>query len=109
MPCCSSLPAPYRLSFGAIGYCLGARHVFDLVCDGVLEVGAVVHSSHLQVHDTIERYAKTNAPLFIESCEVDRTFPRELQAQTDTILGDGKFAPGYKQLCTHSFAKVTHF
>ncbi|KAL1752919.1 hypothetical protein FB107DRAFT_277229 [Schizophyllum commune] len=94
MPCCSSLPAPYHLSFGAIGYCFGARHIFDLVCDGVLKVGAVVHSSHLEVHDDIERYAKTNAALFIESCKVDRTFPRELQAQTDAILGDGKFAPG---------------
>ncbi|KAL1704621.1 hypothetical protein EV121DRAFT_291187 [Schizophyllum commune] len=55
-----------------------ARHVFDLVCNGALKVGAVIHSSHLEVHDDIERYAKTNAPLFIASCEVDRTFPREL-------------------------------
>ncbi|KAI5886226.1 alpha/beta-hydrolase [Schizophyllum commune H4-8] len=95
-------------SFGAVGYCFGARYVFDLAFDGVIKVGAVAHPSHLEVPEDIERYAKTNVPLLIESCEVDQMFPPELQAKTDAILGDGKFAPGYKQDywpgCRHGFA-----
>ena len=84
------------------------RYVFDLAFDGVLKVSAVAHPSHLEVPDDIERYAQTNVPLLIESCEVDQMFPRELQAETDAILGDGKFSPGYKQDywpgCRHGFA-----
>ena len=114
-------------SFGAVGYCFGgthiynlstrtnllhrsttARYVFDLAFDGVIKASAVAHPSHLEVPDDIVRYAKTNVPLLIENCEVDQMFPRELQAQTDAILGDGKFAPGYKQDywpgCRHGFA-----
>ncbi|KAL1682888.1 Alpha/Beta hydrolase protein [Schizophyllum commune] len=95
-------------TFGAVGYCFGARYVFDLAFDGVIKSAAVAHPSLLQVPADIERYAKTNVPLLIESCEVDSMFPPELQAKTDEILGDGKFAPGYKRDywagCHHGFA-----
>lgn len=50
----------------------------------------------------------SKAPLLINSCEVDQAFPLEAQAQADAILGDGKFAPGYKREyfegCSHGFA-----
>ena len=80
----------------------------DLAFDGVIKSAAVAHPSLLQVPADIERYAKTNVPLLIESCEVDSQFPPELQAKTDEILGDGKFAPGYKRNywagCHHGFS-----
>lgn len=48
------------------------------------------------------------APLLINSCEVDRSFPREAQEAADAILGGGKFAPGYVRTywegCEHGFA-----
>ncbi|KAL1674412.1 Alpha/Beta hydrolase protein [Schizophyllum commune] len=104
----AGLKAQGVTTFGAVGYCFGARYVFDLAFDGVIKVSAVAHPSHLEVPDDIERYAQTTVPLLIESCEVDQMFPREAQAETDAILGGGKFAPGYKQDywpgCRHGFA-----
>lgn len=51
---------------------------------------------------------KSHAPLLVNSCTVDVQFPLEAQEQADNILGDGKFAPGYKRIyfegCTHGFA-----
>jgi hypothetical protein len=53
------------------------------------------------------RDVSTN-PLLINSCEVDRQFPAENQALADSILGDGKYKPGYERTywegCEHGFA-----
>ncbi|KAL1692439.1 dienelactone hydrolase [Schizophyllum commune] len=95
-------------TFGAVGYCLGGRYVFDLAFDGVIKAAAVAHPSLLKIPEDIEKYAQTNVPLLIESCETDMMFPPDLQAKTDAILGDRKFAPGYRRDywpgCTHGFA-----
>jgi hypothetical protein len=44
----------------------------------------------------------------INACTVDQQFPLEAQEQAKQILGDGKFAPGFKLTywdgCTHGFA-----
>jgi len=92
--------------FGATGYCFGARYVFDLAFEGAIKAAVVSHPSLLQVED-LEKYAKTNVPLLINSCEVDEQYPAEKQAKGDEILGDGKFAPGYLRTywpgCTHGF------
>ncbi|KAL1746900.1 dienelactone hydrolase [Schizophyllum fasciatum] len=95
-------------TFGAVGYCFGGRYVFDLAFDGVIKAAAVAHPSLLQVPADLERYAQTNVPLLIESCEVDNMFPPAAQEQADAILGGGKFAPGYQRNywagCHHGFA-----
>lgn len=57
----------------------------------------------------LQKYLATSkAPLLINSCTVDSQFPLEAQAKADAVLGDGKFAPGYKRPywegCTHGFA-----
>ncbi|KAJ6632109.1 chlorocatechol-degradation protein [Mycena sp. CBHHK59/15] len=95
--------------FAGAGYCFGACYIFDLVYDGILKVAAVSHPSRLVVPDDLEKYAAVSkAPLLINSCEVDKAFPLEAQAQADAILGGGKFAPGYKREyfegCSHGFA-----
>ncbi|KAF7983414.1 hypothetical protein HWV62_22449 [Athelia sp. TMB] len=95
--------------FGATGYCLGGRFVFDLAFEGVISVAVTAHPSHLQSPDDLERYAKeAKAPLLINSCTTDTQFPLEAQAKADEILGGGKFAPGYAREyfegCTHGFA-----
>ncbi|KAJ7123781.1 chlorocatechol-degradation protein [Mycena crocata] len=98
------------VAFAGVGYCFGARYyVFDLAYDGVLEVSVVAHPSRLVIPDDLEKYAAVSkAPLLINSCEVDNPFPLEAQAQADAILGDGKFAPGYRREyfvgCSHGFA-----
>ncbi|KIY48396.1 alpha/beta-hydrolase [Fistulina hepatica ATCC 64428] len=95
--------------FAATGYCFGGRYTFDLAFDGVIKVAVVAHPSLLQVPSDLEKYRDTaKAPLLINSCENDGAFPKEAQAKADEILGNGKFAPGYKREyfagCTHGFA-----
>ena len=57
----------------------------------------------------MQKYLATSkTPLLINSCEVDSQFPKESQAVTDEILGEGKFTYGYERTywdgCTHGFA-----
>ncbi|KAF8074669.1 dienelactone hydrolase endo-1,3,1,4-beta-D-glucanase [Lyophyllum atratum] len=97
------------VAFAATGYCLGGRYVFDLGFENIIKVAATSHPSLLQVPTDLEKYAATSkAPLLINSCTVDQQFPPDAQTKADEILGDGKFAPGYKREyfdgCTHGFA-----
>ncbi|KAJ7452660.1 alpha/beta-hydrolase [Mycena latifolia] len=68
---------------GATGYYVGARYVMDLAFDGVIQASAISHLSRLVI-------------------------PDDLEAQADKILGNGKFAPGYRREyfegCSHGFA-----
>ncbi|KAG6825847.1 hypothetical protein H0H92_002195 [Tricholoma furcatifolium] len=94
---------------GATGYCFGARYCFDLAFENIIQVVSTSHPSLLQVPADLEKYlAVSKAPLHINSCTIDQQFPIESQAKADEILGNGKFAPGYKRDyydgCTHGFA-----
>jgi len=95
-------------AIGTTGYCYGGRIAFDLAFEGITKATVVAHPSLLQVPADLEKYAQTNIPLLINSCTVDSQFPPESQAKADEILGNGKFAPGYKREywdgCTHGFA-----
>ena len=64
-------------TFSAVGYCFGARYVFDLAFDGVIKVGAVAHPSHLEVPSDLEKFKATGIPLLINSCETDSMYPPE--------------------------------
>ncbi|KAJ3512605.1 hypothetical protein NLJ89_g3420 [Agrocybe chaxingu] len=84
--------------FGATGYCFGGRYVFDLAFDNVIQASVASHPSLLQVPADLEKYAaQSKAPLLLNTCPVDQQFPLESSALADSILGDGKFAPGYKR------------
>lgn len=50
--------------FAAVGYCFGARYVFDLAYENKLAVGAVSHPSLIQPED-LEKMAKLDFPLLI--------------------------------------------
>ncbi|KAG5647161.1 hypothetical protein DXG03_001116 [Asterophora parasitica] len=96
-------------AFGATGYCFGGRYVFDLAYDGVIKAAATSHPSLLQIPADLEKYADTSkVPLLLNTCTIDVQFPLEAQAKADEILGDGKFAPGYRREyfegCVHGFA-----
>ncbi|EKM79695.1 hypothetical protein AGABI1DRAFT_100608 [Agaricus bisporus var. burnettii JB137-S8] len=95
--------------FAAVGYCFGGCYTFYLAFENRIEVAVVWHPSLLKVPEDFEHYLqKSHAPLLVNSCTVDVQFPLEAQEQADNILGDGKFAPGYKRIyfegCTHGFA-----
>lgn len=48
--------------FAAVGYCFGARYVFNLSYDGLIKVGAVNHPSLIQPED-IEKIGTTGVPI----------------------------------------------
>jgi len=104
-----ALKAQGVANFVAVGYCFGARYVFDLAFERLIKVAAVAHPSFLKVPEDLDRYAKeAKAPLLINACEFDQAFPLAAQEQADSILGKGDFASKFKQLhwegCTHGFA-----
>lgn len=95
--------------FGAVGYCFGARYVFDIAFDKQVKVLAVSHPSSLNASEDLERLKQTGIPLLINSCEFDQAYPPEKQKIGDEILGGGKTeAEGYRRLyfagCSHGFA-----
>ncbi|KAF7365719.1 Dienelactone hydrolase endo--beta-D-glucanase [Mycena venus] len=95
-------------SFCATGYCLGARYVFDLAFDGIIQASAISHPGLLTPEDFEKYRDAVKAPLLINSCTNDEFFPLDVQAKADEILGNGKFAYGYRREyfegCTHGFA-----
>ncbi|KAH9941263.1 dienelactone hydrolase endo-1,3,1,4-beta-D-glucanase [Epithele typhae] len=91
------------------GYCFGAPPAWHLALKGDAQVTVVSHPSRLRNPEDLEEYAqKAKAPLLINSCEEDSSFPAEAQAKADEILGNGRFAPGYERTywpgCKHGFA-----
>jgi len=96
-------------TFGATAYCFGAPYLFELAIEKTVKVSVTAHPSRLKVPEDLEKYASTcEAPLLINSCEVDQAFPLESQAKADEIFGGGKFKPGYRREyfegCQHGFA-----
>ncbi|KAF7797496.1 hypothetical protein EIP86_008695 [Pleurotus ostreatoroseus] len=94
---------------GTTGYCFGAPPAWYLALKNEAHVTVVSHPSRLAIPEDLEKYKTTStAPLLINSCEVDPTFPSEAQALADEMFGSGKFAPGYERTywdgCTHGFA-----
>ncbi|KAI6021444.1 Alpha/Beta hydrolase protein [Pisolithus microcarpus] len=89
-------------SFAVTGYCFGGRYAIDLAIDGIVDVIIVSHPSQVVVPTTFETFAqKASAPLLLELGDKDTEV-------TTPVLGDGKYAPGYKREswpgCSHGFA-----
>ena len=97
-------------TFGATGYCFGAKNVLELAIEGEIAAGAMSHPSRLQIPTDLERLATSGskAKILINSCDFDKPFPPEAQAKADELLGDGKYKAGYKRAhwegCSHGFA-----
>ncbi|KAI6040300.1 dienelactone hydrolase family-domain-containing protein, partial [Pisolithus marmoratus] len=96
-------------SFAVSGYCFGGRYAIDLAIDQVVDVVVVSHPSQVVIPDAFETIAqKAKAPLLLEMGDQDTEVSVEKQEGIDAILGDGKYAPGYKRECwpgcSHGFA-----
>ncbi|KIJ56355.1 hypothetical protein M422DRAFT_23639 [Sphaerobolus stellatus SS14] len=96
-------------SFGAVGYCYGARHVVDLAIENVIASAVITHPSRIvPAEDFPALLEKSKAPLLINSAQVDNAFPPEAVQKADDTFGNGKYAPGYKREhflgCSHGFA-----
>ncbi|KAH9941895.1 alpha/beta-hydrolase [Epithele typhae] len=109
-------PVPSELAFTGRheGFSLDAWHArqpTDLVLARTRAAAVVTaaHPTFLKAPEDLERYrALAEAPLLLNTCEVDPPFPPEAQKVADEILGGGKYAPGYERTywpgCTHGFA-----
>lgn len=51
--------------FAAIGFCFGARYVFDLSFRKSIKVGGVAHPSMLQVPDDVDKMKDCGVPCLI--------------------------------------------
>ncbi|KIN93181.1 hypothetical protein M404DRAFT_1009143 [Pisolithus tinctorius Marx 270] len=96
-------------SLAVTGYCFGGRYAIDLACDQVVDVIVVAHPSQVVVPTTFETFAqKAKAPFLLEMGNEDNEISVPQQEEIDTILGGGKYAPGYKRDCwpgcPHGFA-----
>jgi len=82
----------------ATGYCFGGKYIFLSLDRNWIQVGSTSHPSLLTIpNDPLELRAKSHGPLLINSCEIDPQFGAEAQNQTDAILGNGRYEPGYKR------------
>lgn len=84
--------------FAAVGYCFGGKYVVEESVRNNIHVGATCHPSLLELpRDFNKLLESSEAPLLINSCELDHLFTPELQKIADEMLGDGKYKPGYKR------------
>jgi len=81
--------------YGATGYCYGARLVFDLAFDNVIQAAVVAHPSLLKPEDLDTYVQKSTAALLINSCEFDDAFPLSFAQTADEKFAN--FAPGYRR------------
>lgn len=68
--------------FAAVGYCFGARYVFNLSYEGLIKVGAVNHPSLIQPED-IEKIGKTGVPILFN---VSRMIVHHYYLRTLTLV-----------------------
>jgi dienelactone hydrolase len=93
--------------YGGTGYCYGARLVFDLAFDNIIQVAVVAHPSLLKQPEDLDTYVeKSKAPLLINSCEDDGAFPKSFAEAADKKFAG--FSPGYRRTyyegASHGFA-----
>ncbi|KAJ7773106.1 alpha/beta-hydrolase [Mycena metata] len=93
----------------ATGYCFGGLYVTRLVQNNTITVGTVAHPSLLNVPTDFELIkAQSRIPIEINNAELDTGFTPAFALQTDAVLGDGQYSPGYlrKQFdaVAHGFA-----
>ncbi|KAJ7816945.1 alpha/beta-hydrolase [Mycena olivaceomarginata] len=78
------------------GYCFGGLYTTRLVQNNTITVGTMAHPSSLNVPTDFELVkAQSHIPVEINNAELDTGFTPPLAVETDGVLGDGQYAPGY--------------
>ncbi|KAJ7079822.1 alpha/beta-hydrolase [Mycena belliarum] len=80
----------------ATGYCFGGLYTTRLVQNNTVRVGTMAHPSSLNVPTDFELVkAQSHAAIEINNAELDTGFTPAVALQTDAVLGNGHYAPGY--------------
>ncbi|KAF8171933.1 alpha/beta-hydrolase [Mycena galopus ATCC 62051] len=78
------------------GYCFGGLYTIRLVQNNTIAVGTTAHPSSLNVPADFELVkAESHVPIEINNAELDTEFTPALALETDGVLGDGQYPPGY--------------
>jgi len=80
----------------ATGYCFGGLYTARLVQNNTITVGTTAHPSSLDVPtDFVLMKAESHIPIEINNAELDTGFTPALALETDAVMGDGQYLPGY--------------
>ncbi|KAF7298830.1 Protein AIM2 [Mycena indigotica] len=78
------------------GYCFGGLYTVRLVQNNTVTVGTTAHPSSLDVPIDFEVVkAQSHVPIEINNAELDTGFTPALAVETDSVLDDGQYPPGY--------------
>ncbi|KAJ7475685.1 chlorocatechol-degradation protein [Mycena latifolia] len=80
----------------ATGYCFGGLYIARLVQNNTITVGTMAHPSFLNVPTDFELMKEvSHIPVEINNAELDTGFTPAVALQTDAVMGDGQYEPGY--------------
>ncbi|KAJ7195495.1 alpha/beta-hydrolase [Mycena pura] len=78
------------------GYCFGGLYTVRLVQNNTVAVGTTAHPSSLNVPMDFEVVkAQSHVPIEINNAELDTGFTPAVALETDAVLGNGQYPPGY--------------
>ncbi|KAJ7104299.1 alpha/beta-hydrolase [Mycena belliarum] len=80
----------------ATGYCFGGLYVTRLVQNNTITVGTMAHPSLLNVPTDFDLMKEiSHIPVEINNAELDTGFTPAVAAQTDGVMANGQYTPGY--------------
>ncbi|KAJ6607372.1 alpha/beta-hydrolase [Mycena sp. CBHHK59/15] len=80
----------------ATGYCFGGLYTTRLVQNNTVTVGTMAHPSLLEVPSDFDLMkAQSHVPVEINNAQLDTGFTPAIALQTDAIMDDGQYRPGY--------------
>ncbi|KIK57336.1 hypothetical protein GYMLUDRAFT_86806 [Collybiopsis luxurians FD-317 M1] len=80
----------------ATGYCFGGLYITRLVQNNTITVGTMAHPSNLNVPTDFQLMKEvSHIPIEINNAQLDTGFTPALAEETDTVMGDGQYKPGY--------------
>ncbi|KAJ6585230.1 hypothetical protein B0H19DRAFT_1108828 [Mycena capillaripes] len=80
----------------ATGYCFGGLFTTRLIQNNTITVGTMAHPSLLNVPTDFELMkAQSHVPVEINNAELDTGFTPALAVETDAVMDDGQYPPGY--------------
>jgi len=84
--------------FSSTGYCFGGLYSTILAQMNLVKVATMAHPSLLTIPDDAETLLRqSHVPVQINSAELDTDFTPAVAMEVDSILGDGKYKPGYNR------------
>ncbi|KAJ7158874.1 alpha/beta-hydrolase [Mycena filopes] len=90
----------------ATGYCFGGLYITRLVQNNTVTVGTMAHPSFLNVPTDFELMkAQSHIPIEINNAQLDTGFTPDVALQTDAVMANGQYVPGYSR---RQFNGVAH-